>query len=135
MIWEERVLNINTIQLLQIIPQYAALLNRELVTVKIGPGFQEYVLRSVEVYAIFIPTAIDVMIDSIKWLDCDWYGSASVIENHGHISIPASDFLNERVEKVSSILIWSPGRLFPMPCHLPVKSRNGSLVSWIRREE
>ena len=135
MIWEERVLNINTIQLLQITPQYAALLNREVVTVKIGPGFQEYVLRSVAVYAIFIPTPIDVMIDSIKWLGCDWYGSASVIENHGHISISASDFLNERVEKVCSILFWSLRRVFPMSCHLPVKSSNGSLVSWIGREE
>lgn len=134
MVREERVLNINTIQLLQITPQYAALLNREVVTVKIGPGFQEYVLRLIAVYAVLSST-VSLTNKPIKWLSCDWYGSASVIENHGHISIPASDFLNERVEKVSSILIWSPGRLFPMPCHLQVKSRNGSLVSWIRREE
>ena len=60
-------MNINTIQFLQFTHQYTALLNREVVTVKIRPGFQKYVLRFA-VYAIFTLMTKEVIIDSVKWL-------------------------------------------------------------------
>ena len=132
MIWEERILYFSAFQFLYVIPENTSLFDVEVPSLEVGSGFQEYVHWFGAAYAVFAWITKEVIRQTIKWLGSDTNGFLSIVQHHGVITIKVSYLLNQRLGKVSGLLIWSPCGLFPMPCHLPVKSSNTSPESRVR---
>ena len=134
MVREEGVLYFSTNQLPQIIPEHTSRLDVEILSQKIGSGFKQYIHRfaTADVKPAW-PTPW-IQVHTIEWLGGDRNGFLAIVQYHGKISVPVPHFRNERIGKMLGILFRSSCRLFPMPCHLPIESRNGSLVSCIGGE-
>lgn len=132
MVREERVLYFSTHQIPQITPEHTSRLDVKVLPLEVGSGFKQNVHRTSAVNAEPARGAPGFQVHTIKWLGCDRNGFLAIVQYHGKVSVPVPHFRNEGIGKMLGILFWSSlCRLFPMPCHLPIKSRNGSLVSWI----
>ena len=134
MVREERVLYLSTNQLPKIIPEHTSRLDGEVLSLEVGSGFNQYIHGSGTSDVVFAWASPWIQVHTIERLGGDRNGFLTIVQYHGKVSVTVPHFRNGMIGKMLGILFRSPCRLFPMPCHLPIESCNGSLVSWIGGE-